>query len=373
MKKGISHFFLYICVLLIILVSCKGKNTEESTNQEAAIKISGDTVLISENSSVKNKLNISAVTETAAIQNFSTTGTVRICSGSEAQIVTPFEGIITKTFVKLGSKVSTHAPLFEINSAGYHDAVGDYLDAQQQKQLSLSNFQRKKDLCEHGVASKKELEEAETEYNIAEKGYEKSIAALNVYGVDPEKADVNKPLTIKSPIAGEVVKNEITVGQYLTADSDPVAMVADLDNVWVVARVKEKDLSKVKLNNFVCVTAESDPENPIAGTISYIGNIMDEQTRSVEVYIKCPNENRELKANMFVSVGFSCEYDNQIVVPNTAILQNEEKSYLFVAGNDNTFIKREIVVTTSENNNSIVLSGLSSGEKIVMNGGIYLH
>jgi len=372
MKKGLVYIFFSICIIPL-MISCNGKNAKESGDQGSAMNVSGDTIVISGNSPVKGKLSISSVTKCTSVQHFTTTGTVRLCSGGEADVASPFEGRIVKSYVSLGHNVQAGSLLFEVSSTEYHDAVEAYLEALQQKNLAVANYQRKKDLLDHGIGSKKEYEEAETNDNIAGKEYEKSVAALKLFGVDPEKADVDKPLTIKSPISGEIVKDDITAGQYLKADADPVVVVAALDRVWVVARVKEKDLGNVILNDTASVTTESEPESPIEGKIIYIGNIMDEQTRSVEVYIDCLNKGRKLKANMFVTVGFARRYENRMVVPDTAILQEEDKSYLYIAAGDNTFIRREVSVISAGDNSSAVLSGLECGERIVNNGGIYLQ
>lgn len=69
------------------------------------------------------------------------------------------------------------------------------------------------------------------------------MAALKVFQIEPDQLVLGQPMIVRSPISGEIVKNNIVIGQFMKDDADPVAVVADLNEVWVAANVKEKDMS----------------------------------------------------------------------------------------------------------------------------------
>ncbi len=54
---------------------------------------------------------------------------------------------------------------------------------------------------------------------------------------------LGQPLVVRSPISGEIIENNIVTGQYLKDDTEPVAIVADLSEVWIAAQVKKKGYS----------------------------------------------------------------------------------------------------------------------------------
>jgi cobalt-zinc-cadmium efflux system membrane fusion protein len=208
---------------------------------------------------------------------------------------------------------------------------------------------------------------------IAEKEYEKSSATLQVFNVKPEEADFTHPLIVRAPISGEIVKNDITIGQYLKSDSEPGIIVADLDKIWAVAHVKEKDLGKMSPKDRVEVYAENLPDKPVAGTVDYVGDIMEDQTRSVEVYIKCINVDRLMKPGMFVTVKFYHNIVSAIIIPSSSVLQDEQSSFLFIKASPGVYLKRNVIVSSVENKNLLVRSGLEKGDVIVSEGGIYLR
>ena len=298
---------------------------------------------------------------------------MRVVTGSMAELSSPFEGRITRSFVKLGQKVSAGTPVFEIYSPDYFEAVKAFIQAKQEKQLATTNCARQKDLLDHGVGSKKEFEEADAARQIADREYERAESSLLIFNVKPEELTAAKPLIVRSPIAGEIVKNNIIVGQYLKSDAEPQAAVANLNKVWVVAQVKEKNISLINSIDSVLIVTDAHPDKPIKGIVSYVGNLLDEQTRSVEVYLECQNESRKLKPGMFANVSFAHKLPEALVIPSSAVLQEENNTFIFVQTEKNKFVKRSVTVVTGNENEVIVQSGLTANETVVTDGAIYLR
>jgi len=333
----------------------------------------GDTVFVPQQSPVRAKLKFTTIRRADYNAQYITTGAVRPLSGRRAEITSPLEGRIVRSFVNLGQKVSVGTPLFEVNSSDYLEYVRIYLQARNERDLADKNHLRKKELYDSGVTSRKELDESQLVYNLADKEYKKAEATLKILSIDPEKADLSHPLIIRSPLAGEVVRSEITVGQYLKSDAEPVITIADIENVWIVANVKEKDLASLSKDDRVEIYSEIKPDTPVSGLVEYIGNIMNPETRSVEVFIKCQNSDHNLKCGMFVTVRFYHRISGTILIPAEAVLQDNSKSYLFVETGPNSFIKKEVIVTSAPERQLIVNSGLETGDVVVSGGSIYLR
>jgi cobalt-zinc-cadmium efflux system membrane fusion protein len=368
-----SYIFNTIALIIILsATSCGNRDGENETQTD--LKMEGDVVTVREGSPVSSKIKTEIISLRDYTTSCTTTGTVRPLSGNLAEVSAPFDGKIVKSFVKLGQRVSAGSPLFEVSSSDYFEAVRSFSQAQQIKSLSEKNYLRKKDLKENGACSEKEFEEAESDFKNASKELERAKATLAIFNIKEENLSAGKPMTICSPVNGEIVRNNITVGQYRKADGEAAVIVAGLDKVWVVARVKEKNIGQINREERVSVFTESQPDRPVEGFVDYIGNIMDEETRSVEVYVVCNNADRCLKPGMFVTVVFEHKLSNVLVVPADAILQQEDKSYLYVTSGKNSYIKRAIGVYPGGNEKEVIVrSGLAAGDEIVTEGGIYLR
>lgn len=355
------------------MTSCSNNSENARHENDTKLIVSGDTVIIPENSPLLSKIKLQTTVSQNCSMEYMTTGTVKSLSDCIADISAPFNGRILRSYVKLGQKVKVGSPLFEISSPEYFETIKSYLQAKQEKELNEKNFNRKKDMLENGVGSKKEFEEAESAYQLSLKELEFSAASIRVFNTDPENVSMDKPMIVYSPINGEVVKTDFTTGQYIKADADPVIKVADLKKVWVVARVKEKNIGMINSENKVQIFTEAYPDKPVTGTVDYIGNIMDEQTRSVEVYVLCENHDNMLKPGMFATVSFVQDVAGAMIVPEKAVMQEENKSFLYAKADNNMFIKKIVTVSSNGEKNLIVHNGIMPGDVIVADGGVYLR
>ncbi len=371
MNKNIILPGLIFCTAFFYS-SCRNKHESENDHVNF-IRQSGDTVILGQKSHSLDKIVTMKVANREYAYSFTTTGVVRPLTGQLAQISAPFEGRIINSFVRLGEKIARGAPIFSIASPEYFEAVRSLQETTKEHETAIKNFNRKKELMDQGVVSKKDFEEATLSLDLARRDYEKACANVKIFNVNPENTDSLNPLIITSPISGEVVSDNITLGQYLKTDSDPVVVVANLEKVWVVAHVKEKDLGKIKAKAQVEIITEGLPDKTFTGTVEYIGNIMEDQTRSVEVFIECGNSEKLIKPGMFVTVHFRYTIENAILIPATALLQDDDRTFVFVRLSDSIFIRRTISVVSLENHQVLASSGLCNGDIIVSEGGIYLR
>lgn len=350
-------------------VSCKNSNIPDTT---ADLAYRGDTVLVSEQSAINSKIKLQAIELKDFSAEFYTTGTVKAIAGQMAEIAPLFDGRITRSFVELGQKVNVGTPLFEQYSAEFSEAVKNYFQSRQTKKMKERSLQRQKDLVKNGVGIVKELEEAETDYEVALKDYENAADNLKILNIDPEKINMGEALKVISPIAGEVVQANIVIGHYVKSDAAPLAIVAELSKVWVVAQVKEKFISSIRKEDKVEIRTDASYAQLITGYVSHISELLDEETRSVQVLITCDNKDRKLKPGMFTGVHFINTPKKSIVIPSTALLQNEEETYVFVQESKGRFTKRPVKATTAGQHDLLISEGLETGDTIVAEGGIYL-
>ena len=364
--------YKYITILLCSLLFI-GCNNGESAQETADLIMEGDTITLPENSLISAELVIQETQLQEFSAEFRTVGTVRPVAGSLAEIAPPFAGRIVKSYIKLGQKVSAGAPIFEINSSEFNEAVKSYFAAQSQNEVAQKNYNRQKELAAHGVASQKDLEQAQSDANIARQEFEQAKASLRIFNIDVDALQMGQPLRVISPISGEVVKNNITIGGYAKEDSEPLAVVANLSKVWVAALVKEKYFGAIKKGDRVEIFTDAHPNEIIWGSIYYIGEMLDEETRSLEVIVECNNTNRDLKLGMFCEVHFLNSPTKAVILPATAIMQDQDKDYVFVEVSKGKFVRRKVETESIKGGDVRIISGVAEGESVVVEGGVLLN
>ncbi len=356
-------------LILLGIVAC---NRDSGTKEAVDYTVKGDVVTIADDSPILRKLVCQDVVTGPYSYELVTSGTVKAIPNNYALVAAPFAGRITRSFIRLGQYVEKDAPVFEISSPLYYETGKAYYQAREQMNLDLKNLERQKDLLGRGVGVQKEYEEAVMNYALSKKDYENAIASLSVYQVDTADLVLGQPLIVRSPIRGTIVENNIVIGQYVREDSEPVATVAELSRVWVAGQVKEKDIRYVRDAAEVDIRLIAFPELNIKGLVYHINSIIDEDTRSVQVLIECDNKDHVMKPGMYVNATFTYLIPDIVAIPSRAIFQAEEASYVFVCTGRNQYTRRRVEVQATGKASVIVKSGLSSGERIIADGGFYL-
>lgn len=356
-------------VLVLVLAACQRKKTE---NKQSNIILKGDTILITDSSNIKAKLKLTTISSEPYRVQMVTAGTVKAIPTQYAEIAPPFSGRVIKSYMRLGARVSPLTPLFEISSPDFMAAQKVFFQEQSQIIQAERTLKRQKDLKEHGVGAEKDMEEAQTAYDVEKKEYENAVIGIKIFKANPDKISLGQALTVYSPIEGEVIENTIVVGQFIKDDAAKVAIVAELNKVWVVGQIKEKDLGYIHELDQCHIKVPALPEKNIVGKIYHVNDIVDEDTRSVQILIECNNSDHTLKPGMYVNVDFSNAPTQAILLPNTSILQMNESSYVFVQAGPNAYLKRKVETAGTNGDKTVIKSGLKPGDVIVSEGGFYL-
>ncbi len=361
--------YKHLLFSLLILASCNTKETEPEIN---TFTLSGDTIIVDDQSIIAAKIQIGIVGEVFYQKEMNATGTVRAIPNFYAEIAPPFSGRVTKVYLKLGMKTKPGTPLFEMASPEFTDVQKSFFQARSERNSAKANLDRQHDLFEHGVAAQRDLEEAQTNFDMQKQEFDNAAAGLKIYGVNTNNFSLGQPLIITSPIAGEVISNEIVLGHYIRADDEPRAKIARLDKVWVAGEVKEKDIAFVNHLDKAEITLAAYPGKKISGIIYHVDEIVDEETRSVKVLIECVNEDHTLKPGMYVDVIFIDKPQNTLFVPAKAVLQYNDKSFVFVQLSPGKYQRRFVETGHSVEDKIIILKGLDNNETIITEGAFYL-
>ena len=113
---------------------------------------------------------------------------------------------------------------------------------------------------------------------------------------------------LSTPLTGIVLSKAAEAGEYLNPGS-PVVTVADLERVWLRAYINETDLSRIRLDQAVEVTADTYPGKIYEGRISFISSTAEFTPKTVQtsdervklmylVKIELANPHQELKPGM---------------------------------------------------------------------------
>jgi cobalt-zinc-cadmium efflux system membrane fusion protein len=149
--------------------------------------------------------------------------------------------------------------------------------------------------------------------------------------------------------------------------------VINTNSVWVDGQIYEKDLAKINQKTSAVFKTTTYPNENFNGRIIYIGQTVDEQSRTITVRAEFSNPTNKLKPQMFgelrIPIGANAE---AIMIPDEAVVKETGQEYVFVQTNDTTFEKRIVVAGTSSDKMIEIKEGLKEGETVVSKGVFYL-
>lgn len=360
-----------LIVLFLILIGFTACENRKGESETTAFRIKGDTVYVNKGDVLSGMLKMSETELLPYSKEVITSGTVQPISTQFAYIAPPFSGRIIKSHVRLGQRVKANTPLFEISAPDFTSTQKDFYQAKSSKELAQKDLVRKKDLINNGVGSQKELEEAMNILEIAEKEYENAYAALQVYQVTPEDMVLGQFLIVRSPIAGNVIANNIVTGQYTKDDSEAIATIADLSQVWVTAQVKEKDIRFIHEGDSVEIRISAYPGKIIKGEIFHVEQAVGDETRSIKVLSVCSNADGLFKIGMYTTVHFLDKCSDYIHIPEKALLQGEKDTYVYVQLEPDTYVRTPVEVEALKEGKAVISKGLTTGLKVISEGGYY--
>lgn len=189
-------------------------------------------------------------------------------------------------------------------------------------------------------------------------------------------------ITILAPTSGVVVRKAAVEGMYIKTGTQ-IYTIADLSSVWVKLDAYESDLPWIRAGQEVKFRAEAFPGESFKGTVAFVDPFVDEKTRTVKVRVNAPNPDGRLKPEMFVHALVRAEMGAggkiitdragktpPLVIPASAPLITGKRAVVYVAvpGEDGTYEGREVVLGLRAGDWYLVKTGLSEGERVVVNG-----
>lgn len=180
---------------------------------------------------------------------------------------------------------------------------------------------------------------------------------------------------IPAPFAGSVVEAHTLTGAAVEPGS-PIFTVADLSVVNVVAEVPEAALGTLRRGQSALIELSAYPGTVVEGTVERIREELDPSTRTARAIVRVPNPDRLLRPGMFASVRLATGQEEQRVVrpvlPAGAVVTDGGERWVFVEVAPRTFERRAVEVESLGDGELVVLSGVSAGERVVIEGAFTL-
>jgi cobalt-zinc-cadmium efflux system membrane fusion protein len=295
-----------------------------------------------------------------------------------AKIGSPINGRVSDIYGGLGDVVKKGQVLARVNSIELTQNQLTLIKATQLIGLKTKAVERAKLLFEADVISKAEMQRIEAELEAVKADSRASKDQLEILGMSSKAIEklessgqVNSYGDVISRTNGTIITKMINLGQIVQPE-DVLFSVADLSKLWGVAEIPEQQVAFIQKDQDVTIEVPA-LNKKIQGKIVYEGDIVNPETRTVMVRTEIDNSDLKLKPDMLISMFIQSKKLSKLAVPASAVVRENDRNYIFVQNNPNTFRLREIELGHKDGQLINVLSGVSQGETIVSDGAFHLN
>ena len=303
----------------------------------------------------------------------------RVAGFRTVEIRSQVNGIILKREFKEGAWVKQGDVLFRIDPRTYQatlDRANAQLAQAQATALQANeNFGRISELSQRQVATAKQLEDARA-------GRDQAGAAFKSVQADIEMAKLNLEFTtIRAPVSGPTALLSPPEGSLAQAQQTVLTTITQLDPAYINFSTTDAEFRQFKALNETRDKPITDDDLSVTiqygdgttyghpGKINVSANTVDQRTGTVQIRAILPNPDQGLFPGQFVRVivkGVTLQ--NAIVVPQTAVSQGPQGTFVYVVSANNTAEMRPVKLDREIGKGWLVREGLKDGDKVIVDG-----
>jgi membrane fusion protein (multidrug efflux system) len=298
-----------------------------------------------------------------------------------AEVRPQVDGIIQQRLFQEGAEVVAGQPLYLIDPASYQASYDSALATQQKAEAAVPTAQAKFDryagLLKQNVVSKQDYDDAAATLAQAQA----DVAAAKA-SVETARISLNRT-SITAPIAGRIDKSTLTPGALVTANQETVlTTIRSLDPINVDVTQSSTNLlnlrqaiteGRVKISGSnVSVKLKLDNGTIYGqnGKMEFTGANVDQSTGTFALRAQFPNPDRLLLPGMYVrAIVEEGVAQNSFLVPQRGVTRDPKgQATAMVVNAQGKVEQRVLSVRNSVGNNWLVDSGVSDGDRVIVEG-----
>ncbi len=282
----------------------------------------------------------------------------------------PLSGRVVDLKVRIGARVHKGDKLVEVRTPDLAAMHRELRGAQLAVRTRQAIVDRLGQLVESRAASNHDLMVAKSELEDARFSVQAADSKLRSLMV-AQNGDAE--YWVLATRSGTVVQLDAMPGKQVGPETDkPIATVADLDEVLVLADVPQRFAADLNAGEHAMLLVPATKAKADA-TIETVSEVVDPDRQTVPVRLRAQNPDRMLRPNSYVDVVFTNDAGQQhLLVPSSAVVTDGDASVVFVQTGAGTLQRRAVRTGMQTREKIEVLSGLKPGEKVVTRGALLL-
>jgi cobalt-zinc-cadmium efflux system membrane fusion protein len=213
----------------------------------------------------------------------------------------------------------------------------DYLDNRSKLEFLEAEYARQTELARENVNAQKTVQQVKSQYESAKanvKGLEARLTMINIAPASLNVDNIRSSVNIVAPIGGFVTTVNVNIGQFVNA-TDVMFKLVNLEHIHAELQIFEKDIRNIRTGQKVSFRLAHEDQHRSA-TIYLIGREISPD-RTVRVHCHLDQEDQTLLPGMYITATIETALDEKDVVPSSAVVHYEGRTFIFIQQGDRQF------------------------------------
>ncbi|MFY8022141.1 MAG: efflux RND transporter periplasmic adaptor subunit [Bacteroidia bacterium] len=347
MKFEFNYKTLFFLVLSSYGVSCGNKET--ANNKEAENNTASTIIELSDEQIKTVGLQTAGLEEKNISGSFRVNGLIDVPPQNMVSVSMPLGGYLKSTKLLPGMHINKGEVIAVMEDQQYIQLQQDYLTAKARFVYLENEFKRQKDLNASKASSDKVFQQAEADYLSQKINIRSLEEKLKLIGVNPQHLNENnmsKSVELRAPIDGFVSKVDVNIGKYVSPTEVLFELVNPTD-IHLSLTVFEADLPNVFIGQKVLAFTNNNPSKMYPCEVILIGKDLSAE-RYATIHCHFEQYDKTLSPGTFMNAMMETEHKTVKTLPEDAIVQHDNKSFVFVQREKNVFELVEVKTGMSE-------------------------
>lgn len=276
-------------------------------------------------------------------------------------------GILEKRLYTEGDAVKAGQTLFVIDRAPYELAA-------MQARAALAQERAKNEQAEREAQRLKALAQqkaiSQREYDDATSALKQSTASIEAAQAKLAEAQLNLSYTnVTAPISGITGRALRSEGSLVTANTDLLTTLTQVNPLWVRFSLAEADFDRIRSDSkgsHINISSQDGSVNAKGGRLNFTGSTVDAKLGTVQLRAEFPNPGLKWLPGQFVKVQILAGEQNAFLVPQSAVVQTEQARLVWIAEPGGKASMRAVQTANWIGSDWIVTGGLKPGDAVIV-------
>lgn len=332
--------FVFGLALLLLASACQNQQSTQGADVSVPVRVKD----------VKKK----SIYNTLAINGtVSPEGSIELSTEAEGNYRLMINPATNKPF-KMGDRVKKGQALVQLENKEYELSI-----RMEAKKLDLENarqeYEKQQSLYDKGGVTLRELQTSELGYLNAKYDFENAELQM-------------KKLVVSAPFEGVIVNLPYFTPGVRVPSGTLVASVMNYSSLLLNAEFPEKFIATVTLGQAAFVTNYNLKDDTLMAVITELSPAINEATRTFKGVLEVKNPDLLMRPGMFVKAEIVVEKRDSAIVIDRDVIQNKRRGKVVFIVERNAAVEKPINTGIETDTEVEILSGLNTGEKLVVEG-----